>query len=343
MNIARWDGANWKAMGSGLSGEVRSLISFNGHVIAGGDYAVGVRQWDGATWSKLGNDIWFGGVYSLAEFNNELIAAGDFELFLGDGTRAYGIARWDGNGWHSLNMGFDLVTIYALAIFDNKLIAAGDFYTAGGNTGNIAQWDGTTWAPLASGVDGTAYALMVSDNDLVVGGAFTTAGGQDSICIARWGPDGPLPSITQQPLSPAICDGGMFSLHVAASGNGLLSYQWQKAGVDLNDTSDRFGTQTDTLVFTDAHVSEAGFYDCVVKLNGCTQETSDWSHLSIYPTGSADGNADGLLDARDIQPFVSALVNFAPVSVTLCAYDLNADGIVNLDDLPPFVNRLLGS
>ena len=54
------------------------------------------------------------------------------------------------------------------------------------------------------------------------------------------------------------------------------------------------------------------------------------------------GKCCGQVDVRDVQPFVDALMNSAPVSAVLCAYDLTGEGIVNLDDLPAFVDRLLG-
>ncbi len=38
---------------------------------------------------------------------------------------------------------------------------------------------------------------------------------------------------------------------------------------------------------------------------------------------------------------VDALVNFAPISAPLCAFDLTNEGTVTPDDIPPFVTRLL--
>src|SRR3972149_6550920 len=56
--------------------------------------------------------------------------------------------------------------VTALAVDgDGNLYAGGGFTTAGGTRANrIAKWDGTTWAPLGSGMDNGVSDLEV-DND----------------------------------------------------------------------------------------------------------------------------------------------------------------------------------
>ena len=72
-----------------------------------------------------------------------------------------------------------------------ELIAGGWFTIAGGNPAAcIARWDGATWQPLGSGMNGPVYALTVyppQAGELIAGGEFTTAGGQVSAYWARWG------------------------------------------------------------------------------------------------------------------------------------------------------------
>ncbi|MGA2749974.1 MAG: hypothetical protein ABSG59_14455, partial [Verrucomicrobiota bacterium] len=53
-------------------------------------------------------------------------------------------------------------------------------------TNNIAQWNGSTWSPLGSGMNGDVYALAVSGGTLYAGGDFTTAGGNAANYIAQW-------------------------------------------------------------------------------------------------------------------------------------------------------------
>ena len=56
----------------------------------------------------------------------------------------------------------------------------------------IAKWNGTSWAPLGSGMGGgdypypCVYALTVFNGELIGGGGFTTAGGNPASNIARW-------------------------------------------------------------------------------------------------------------------------------------------------------------
>jgi RHS repeat-associated protein len=74
--------------------------------------------------------------------------------------------------------------IMAMVVFDDgmhgaSLYAGGDFIRAGGiEANNIARWDGQSWHPLASGLNGAVRALEVWDDgsgqpSLFVGGSFT--------------------------------------------------------------------------------------------------------------------------------------------------------------------------
>ncbi len=75
----------------------------------------------------------------------------------------------------------------ALAVSGANLYAGGVFTTANGIAANyIAQWDGSSWTALGSGLNSTVYALAVSGSDLYVGGNFTTAGGSAANYIAQW-------------------------------------------------------------------------------------------------------------------------------------------------------------
>src|SRR6476620_1794153 len=68
-DIAKWDGQNWSALGSGMnaSGQAfvyRMAIAANGDVYAGGQFtsaggvsATNIARWNGAAWSSLGLGI----------------------------------------------------------------------------------------------------------------------------------------------------------------------------------------------------------------------------------------------------------------------------------------------
>lgn len=86
--------------------------------------------------------------------------------------------------------------VRALAMWDpdgsgpvpSRLVVGGDFTVAGqAIVNNIAMWDGNTWSPLGTGMNGSVNALVTLPNgDLIAGGDFSTAGGVVCVWIARW-------------------------------------------------------------------------------------------------------------------------------------------------------------
>lgn len=111
------------------------------------------------------------------------------------------IARWDGNSWTHVATrvlrepgSTEPGQISALANLPNgNIVAAGRFGSIEGvSVNNIAQWDGSSWSPLGSGLDtldsvDEVLALAVLPNgDLVAGGIFATSGGTAVNNIARW-------------------------------------------------------------------------------------------------------------------------------------------------------------
>jgi WD40 repeat protein len=206
-NIARWDGAQWHPLGSGMSGGYNPYVSalavgLDGSLYAGGAFTTAggvttnnIARWDAGTssWHPLGSgmDI-YGAVYALAFGpDGSLYAGGRF--YTAGGAAANYIARWDGAQWHPLGNGAS-DEVNALAVGpDGSLYAGGDFTTAGGVAANrIARWDGATssWHPLGSGMGGdypwVSTLAFSPDGSLYAGGSFTTAGGVSANRIARW-------------------------------------------------------------------------------------------------------------------------------------------------------------
>lgn len=80
---------------------------------------------------------------------------------------------------------------------------------------------------------------------------------------------------------------------------------------------------------------------------GCSARTyfAKWSCPADF--AFADLNCDGVIDAYDIDPFVTALVDPAQYATSFSgcyreAADCNRDGAVNVFDIDPFVEALLG-
>src|SRR5262249_47040801 len=115
-----------------------------------------VAKWNGTAWSALGSTAGApsGSVRALAVFDDgrgrALYAGGDFGAL--GGTPQNYVARWNGTTWTSLAEGLEN-RVSAFAAYDDgsgvALHVAGYFGGAldGPVTGNLAKWDGTSWAP----------------------------------------------------------------------------------------------------------------------------------------------------------------------------------------------------
>ena len=142
-----------------------------------------IAQWNGSSWSPLGSGIQAAtyGPYvsALAVSGSTLYAAAISRrraacrpITSRNGTGAVGrpwVRGLGGDGYSHVN---------ALAVSGSTLYAGGNFTTAGGSAANyIAQWNGSSWSALGSGMNSDVYALAVSGSTLYAGGNFTTAGG----------------------------------------------------------------------------------------------------------------------------------------------------------------------
>jgi hypothetical protein len=256
-----------------------------------------------------------------------LIVAGAFES--AGGVEAHSIAAWDGHAWSSLGGGLTggIGGVTALAVFDDgsgpALFVGGDFLQAGGTPAfRIAKWDGTSWSPLSSGVNGLVYDLTVFDDGsgpaLFAAGAFTVAGGAPANHIARW--DGAtwsaLGSGTNDrilSLSPydegsgaALYAGGWFTnaggvpASRVAKWNGL---SWSAAGAGVSDPT--FAQVNALAVFDDGggvelyaggHFTQAGGLAArnVARWNGTSWSAlaqgtdNDVWDLTVFDDGGGD-------------------------------------------------------
>src|SRR5262245_14642239 len=82
------------------------------------------------------------------------------------------------NTWGPMSTGLDN-NVFAMTVYNGKLIVGGRFHFSGATALNrIAQWNGTSWQPLGSGLAGSEVrALTTFNGNLIIGGTFTAAGG----------------------------------------------------------------------------------------------------------------------------------------------------------------------
>lgn len=215
--VAKWDGSNWSALGTGGNNGVsfRNVyaLGINGNDVyvggsfnvagglslgSGGVLAYNIAKWNGSNWSALGsaenNGMSrgnFTAVQAIVVSGGNIFIAGDFTRAAGQ--NAYNVIKWN-NGFSEL--GGEILNglngeVYATAVIGTDVYVGGNFTTAGGTTVNhIARWDGYAWWPLGTGstkgVNGQVQVLVVSGNDLYVGGNFFMAGENLAFGVAKW-------------------------------------------------------------------------------------------------------------------------------------------------------------
>lgn len=140
--IARWDGAKWNGLGTGLNGAPRALLVLpNGDLVAGGGFGTaggivtgGVARWDGAKWSRFGA--------TNAPDCNALAIRANGRLLVGGTIRPSDhttnhMAEWDGTKWITLGTGSSVDRfpgeVHALtALTDGGFVMGGRFTSVNG-------------------------------------------------------------------------------------------------------------------------------------------------------------------------------------------------------------------
>ncbi len=110
---------------------------------AGNTAATNIARWDGATWSAVGSGVNdYLGISALTANGTDLMAGGVFRSI--GGVKADRIARWDGGAWSPLGSGIGGQLgdgVISLASTGSELYVGGYFPLAGGKPStNIALW-----------------------------------------------------------------------------------------------------------------------------------------------------------------------------------------------------------
>ncbi len=196
--IARWTGAQWVPLGTGLDSPASKLLQLrNGGLLAcgsirsaGGTAVANVAMWTGNSWIALGGGVGSGFFdYASAAgqmLNGHIVVGGSFQV--AGGAAASNVAVWDGSAWSPLGGGVNGVVSDLLVHPDGGIIVGGQFSSAGSSPAAcIARWDGSSWRPLGSGLNGGVSSLqLLPGGDVAVAGDFTMAGGVPVTGLARW-------------------------------------------------------------------------------------------------------------------------------------------------------------
>lgn len=154
----------------------------------------------------------------------------------------------------------------------------------------------------------------------------------------------PATTITQQPTAQSTCSGLSVQFTVTATGDGTISYQWQKDGVDLSEGGHYFGTATAILVVSNVDAGDEAGYRCVVTA-GCGTVTSNEAALTLVPKVAPDLDQDCDVDVDDFELFAACASGpgISQNGSPLCQVtDFDADADVDQADFAVFQRCLSG-
>lgn len=242
--VARWNGTQWQALGSGVDGSVRDVEQIGESVVVVGDFttaggieARGIARWNGS-WAAFPGGL---GERSPLVTATALAAHGD-GFFVGGGFNANPenpvarVARWSGERWQALdgNLGLGLdTTSTAGLVHEGSLLMAGS--SRGGRTplNRLGRWTGKGWEAFAGGPGGFVNAFMrLPSGDLLAATTDYTLQGSTLVYrsqVRQWngsvwsnlGPDFPGRAL-------AISQGPDGALYVAGERN-MPIYRWDGA------------------------------------------------------------------------------------------------------------------
>jgi len=187
MGIAAWDGTSWSNVGGGPGGfEIRTMIEYNGKLIAGGDisnppYYHLIAQWNDTSWSALGrHGLCCPGLLTtmvVDTLRNILYVGGGFNW--ADGKTGYYLAQWDGRQWQMINQTHFSVTMPYLCMYHNDLYMCSIYPTVlpnGDTISGIMKWKGKEWEGVGArfttwdSTQGSSGVMAVYHDTLYFGG-----------------------------------------------------------------------------------------------------------------------------------------------------------------------------
>ncbi len=314
--IARWDGAQWHAVGGGLNGSVRAITVAGQSVYVGGNFtdaggdanADRIAVWETRYIDFTPYEDWYPLGSGLNATVRAIVVAGDSVYAGGDFTNAGGnadadyIACWRDDVWSPITpltwlMGPLEGSVYAMALAGADLYIGGTFASFGSleGTSYIFRWNifEENFHTLGEGLNARVYTIAVAGANVYAGGNFTDAGGDASAdYVARW--DGAAwhslgSGVNERVWSlavvgPNVYVGGYFT---DAGANASADYiarwngaAWNSVGGGLNGwvyVITEAGPQVYVGgAFTDAGGNAGG--DCVARWN-TTPNAPDWDAL----------------------------------------------------------------
>lgn len=230
--IARWDGAQWHAVGGGITGgpfpvRVAALQAFDDgtgmalyaagrFASAGGQPAASIARWRAGSWSPLGSgasgDVLDLDVYDAGDGSGARLVAGGSFVAIG-GAPAHSVAAWTGSSWQT--------------------------FQSGGHEGVDSGVSSLTVGPIGSDVGSSLFLT----------GGFRRAGDHPSVHVARFaGCDRPGEIACSGDGSGATCP----CANPGVAGGGCTNSTGRSASLRASGSP---GITADTLVLRGANMT----------------------------------------------------------------------------------------
>lgn len=326
-----------------------SLVAAGRFGSAGGVPLNNVARWDGAAWQPLGSGLpaAFGFAASVERLavlpSGELIAGGGGFIVPPATEPSDRLARWNGSTWSAVSA---IVQSTGLPIQTSGPLLLDESGNLLNASGSIFRFTGTAWQSLVFGFPNTFYtrdALRTPQGEYLLSGGFNIERLTFGDVVPRLAPgfastiavcQGAL--VTSVGVNPTVLSADM-------------TYTWRRNGVAI-DSAVNPSAATPVLALYSITTADAGAYDCVVAngCGSITSVVTTINVTTDCPPpdcNDIDFNNDGVFpDERDIVDLFSVFAGGPCSSEVECDdIDFNGDGIFPDDrDLADYFFVLAG-